>query len=127
MDLSSVPLNDFSSRVPDFPKENLLHKDFFELQSSFDLIVEQTMFCAISPSLRKKYAQKSSELLSKNGKLVGVFFNRAFEGGPPFGGSKEEYQSIFTTFFKVTWYASCNHIIPVFFSTHRSVYNMIKS
>jgi thiopurine S-methyltransferase len=28
------------------------------------------------------------DLLQDGGKLVGVLFNREFEGGPPFGGSK---------------------------------------
>lgn len=69
--------------------------NFFELTGQFDLILEQTFFCALDPSLRTAYVSKMASLLSADGKLVGVLFNRLFEGGPPFGGSKEEYESLF--------------------------------
>ena len=73
--------------------------DFFELDQTFDLIIEQTFFCALSPSLRPAYVHKMSSLLSPNGKLVGLLFNRDFEGGPPFGGSKQEYIQLFESNF----------------------------
>ncbi|MCA0231295.1 MAG: TPMT family class I SAM-dependent methyltransferase [Bacteroidetes bacterium] len=69
--------------------------DFFEHSDTYDLIVEQTFFCAISPSLRGDYVHKMTELLSEDGVLAGLLFNRAFEGGPPFGGSVAEYQALF--------------------------------
>lgn len=69
--------------------------DFFEHSNTYDLIVEQTFFCALSPSLRGDYVQKMAELLSEDGLLAGLLFNRAFEGGPPFGGSVAEYQTLF--------------------------------
>lgn len=69
--------------------------DFFEHSDTYDLIVEQTFFCALSPSLRRDYVQKMAELLSEDGLLAGLLFNRAFEGGPPFGGSVAEYQTLF--------------------------------
>ena len=35
-------------------------------------------------------------LLLANGKLVGILFNREFEQqGPPFGGSKSQYEPMF--------------------------------
>ena len=46
--------------VPDFPEEHLVVGDFFDLQLPIDLVVEQTFFCAIDPSLRTKYVQKNS-------------------------------------------------------------------
>jgi methyl halide transferase len=69
--------------------------DFFEHQQQYDLIVEQTFFCALHPSLRERYVAKMGELLLTNGQLMGLLFNRRFEGGPPFGGSVEEYQTLF--------------------------------
>lgn len=69
--------------------------DFFEHSDTYDLIVEQTFFCALSPSLRGDYARKMAELLSEDGLLAGLLFNRTFEGGPPFGGSVAEYQTLF--------------------------------
>lgn len=69
--------------------------DFFEHSDTYDLIVEQTFFCALSPSLRGDYVRKMAELLSEDGLLAGLLFNRTFEGGPPFGGSVAEYQTLF--------------------------------
>lgn len=43
------------------------------------VLMEQTFFCAINPSLRKDYVAKMHELLAPNGKLVGVLFDKEFE------------------------------------------------
>ena len=113
IDLSSIPLQNLKKRVPDFPDNQLLEGDFFELKHQFDLILEQTMFCAIEPRLRMKYAQKASELLVEKGKLAGVLFNREFEGGPPFGGSIEEYLDYFSIYFPNVHLEPCyNSIMP---------------
>ena len=73
--------------------------DFFEHQGEYDLILEQTFFCALPPFMREKYVQKMNELLSENGLLAGLLFNRIFEKqGPPFGGSIGEYQILFPKF-----------------------------
>jgi len=72
----------------------LIEGDFFDHQGEYDLIIEQTFFCAIHPSLRPQYIQKMKALLSEEGSLCGVLFNREFVGGPPFGGNKLEYQGL---------------------------------
>jgi len=80
----------------------LIQKDFFNHTKKYDLIIEQTFFCALHPSLRKKYVKKMASLLEKKGKLVGLLFD--FElttQGPPFGGSKAEYQKRFSKYFKI--------------------------
>lgn len=69
--------------------------DFFELDGKFDVVLEQTFFCAIDPELRNQYVDKMKELLAEKGQLLGVLFNRSFVGGPPFGGSTEEYEVLF--------------------------------
>ncbi len=73
----------------------VLCKDFFKLEDTFDIIIEQTFFCALPPSLRLRYVWKMHNLLNANGILAGLLFNRAFEVGPPFGGSREEYEKLF--------------------------------
>ncbi|HAI84971.1 MAG TPA: SAM-dependent methyltransferase [Chitinophagaceae bacterium] len=91
----------------------VLTADFFDMQEQFDLIVEQTFFCALHPDLRSRYVVKMHELLHAQGKLVGVLFNRSFEGGPPFGGSIEEYTTLFTARFQLQTLAPCyNSIAP---------------
>ena len=83
-----------------FPEENWIIKDFFEHTGEYDLILEQTLFCAIHPEKRNEYARKAAMLLRPGGKLVGLLFNRQFDGGPPFGGSREEYEECFKPYFK---------------------------
>lgn len=104
----------FLERVPTFPKEQFIVGDFFELEGKYDLILEQTFFCAIDPKLRDAYAKKMSELLSPNGKLVGVLFNLPDKvDGPPFGGSIAEYQNTFSKHFKNVSIEPCyNSIKP---------------
>jgi SAM-dependent methyltransferase len=73
--------------------------DFFEHKNQYDIIIEQTFFCALHPNDREKYVFKMHELLRKNGKLVGLLFNREFEKSPPFGGSLKEYEMLFANSF----------------------------
>ncbi len=90
------------AEVPDFPKEHLLCADFFELDGVFDLILEQTFFCAQSPSLRDSYISKAAYLLRTGGCLVGLLFAQPFEKeGPPFGGTKDEYRLLFSSKFEI--------------------------
>jgi len=78
----------------------VLCEDFFEHQGQYDLILEQTFFCAIPPANRTDYAQKMQGLLATGGRLVGLLFDRTFEQqGPPFGGCKCQYESIFEPYF----------------------------
>lgn len=81
--------------------------DFFQFSGDFDLILEQTFFCALDPSLRPDYARKMRDLLAPGGKLAGVLFDRDFEGGPPFGGHLEEYQALFAPYFHIKTLAPC--------------------
>jgi len=100
IDLADSPLKHFSDRVPSFPKNQLIKGDFFKHEGSYDLILEQTFFCAIDPLLRNDYVKKMSELLNPSGKLVGLLFDCDFEKmGPPFGGNKITYIEQFSPFF----------------------------
>ncbi len=114
IDLASRPLLNLKSRVQDFPDSQLIQSDFFELDKKYDLILEQTFFCALDPVFRPVYAKKMSELLNSGGKLVGVLFDFALsETGPPFGGSREEYLSYFEPYFNIKTLEKCyNSIKP---------------
>ncbi len=114
VDLAEHPLIEFSKRVPDFPKSHILHLDFFNLTQKFDLILEQTFFCALHPEQRLNYAHYTSKLLNNNGCLVGLFFNKEFDKtGPPFGGDKKEYKNLFKNLFEIKKLENCyNSIKP---------------
>jgi SAM-dependent methyltransferase len=91
----------------------IITSDFFDLEGQYDLILEQTFFCALPPSRRNDYVHKMHGLLKPGGKLAGVLFNRSFAGGPPFGGSTEEYKPLFEQLFTLETLAPCyNSIKP---------------
>lgn len=113
IDISSIPLENLAKRMPLFPKEHLLHSDFFELKETFDLILEQTFFCALEPSLRKEYVSKMYKSLKPKGKLVGVLFNIPLNNDkPPFGGNESEYRSLFSEKFRIEKMETAYNSIP---------------
>jgi methyl halide transferase len=85
--------------------------DFFEHINKYDIIIEQTFFCALPPTLRQKYVYKMYQLLNDNGLLVGLLFNRTFETNPPFGGSKEEYEMLFKDAFILNKIDICSNSV----------------
>ncbi len=98
---------------PVTPPFNLITGDFFALTGQYDLIIEQTFFCALEPSRRKEYVEKMVHLLRPGGKLVGLLFDRDFTGGPPFGGHKKEYTSLLEKRLAIRTLAPCyNSIKP---------------
>lgn len=79
LDFADLPLKNFKVRNPDFPDDHLIVGDFFKHEGEYDLILEQTLFCAIDPSKRGDYVRKAFELLADNGRISGVLFNTHFE------------------------------------------------
>ncbi|MEZ7837782.1 MAG: SAM-dependent methyltransferase [Flavobacteriales bacterium] len=114
IDWAQEALDNFKNRNVDFPISNLICGDFFEHSNKYDLIIEQTFFCAINPTLREKYVLKMKELLSPKGKLIGLLFNEAlYANRPPFGGRKSEYLELFNKHFKnVSMEKAYNSIAP---------------
>lgn len=112
-DISGVVIEILQQRFKDNPSLHLKHIDFFELDENFDVILEQTFFCALDPAYREQYVSKMAQLLNSGGKLSGVLFNRNFEEGPPFGGSRNEYLKLFIASFNVVQFEPCvNSIEP---------------
>lgn len=113
VDIAAAPLDAFQQRIPDFPRQHLLHCDFFSLEGTFDLILEQTFFCALAPEMRPRYVAQMSRLLSPQGVLAGLLFNKIFERpGPPFGGTESEYRTLFSPLLEIVSMVPCLHSIP---------------
>lgn len=113
LDISLKPIENFQKKHPDFAKENLHHQDFFQHQGAYDLILEQTFFCALNPEKREDYMIKMKQLLKKGGDLVGVLFDREFDfQGPPFGGKSENYLQLFQKYFSKGFILPCHNSIP---------------
>ncbi|MBR9920587.1 MAG: SAM-dependent methyltransferase [Bacteroidetes bacterium] len=101
-DWAEAAIEAVKKALPAFPEQQLLVCDFFELNGSFNFILEQTFFCAINPDQRAGYVKKAHELLLEDGQIGGLLFGVDIPGdGPPFGGSQEEYQKLFSPFFNI--------------------------
>jgi len=112
LDIAKAPLEKFKKDNPLFPAKQLIRDDFFNHNETYDLVLEQTFFCALDPELRRGYVNKMHEIINPKGRLAGVLFNRKFDfQGPPFGGTKAEYQSYFSEKFDGL-YAPCYNSIP---------------
>ncbi len=112
VDYAPLAINGFLKRFPDFPESQAHCEDFFEHKGAYNLIIEQTFFCAIDPNLRSRYVAQMARLLKPGGKLVGVLFVDPFTGeGPPFGGSIEEYKERFEEHFNIHTMEPCHNSI----------------
>ncbi len=126
-DLSYIPLknieeNDSTNTI------KTVEGDFFELYEKFDLILEQTFFCALEPNLRNDYINQMYKLLKPNGFLGGLLFGIEFDKqGPPFGGNLQTYKEAFSQLFEIVKMDVCQNSIPerlgseIFFVVKRAI------
>ena len=111
-DISNVPLDNLKERVTTFPVDNLIYGNFFEIQDKFDLVLEQTFFCALNPSLRQDYIEQMSKIIKPNGNLIGLLFSMEFDReGPPFGGVINNYKAMFSKKFDIRVITPCTNSI----------------
>ncbi len=101
IDIAPSPVVALTKKNANNPNIKIIQGDFFSHSGQYDCIIEQTFFCAIPPFMRQKYMWKMHQLLAENGILFGLFFNREFESGPPFGGSQKEYEALFKNAFRI--------------------------
>ncbi len=113
IDIAPLAVEIMKKNLADYQQVTVIEGDFFAHTGKYDLILEQTFFCALNPDLRTKYVQKMSELLTENGKLVGLLFGVQFPKNPPFGGSREEYLDLFLEKFDIKILEPCyNSVKP---------------
>ncbi len=104
IDFAELPVANLMVKLNNFDQANyhLIQDDFFNHEGEYDLILEQTFFCALNPELRKNYVKHTHQLLAEKGKIVGLLFNREFPFvGPPFGGDEAEYRELFGLKFNI--------------------------
>jgi SAM-dependent methyltransferase len=88
----------------------VVNGDFFRQSGKYDLILEQTFFCAIDPSMRREYVSKCCELLNPHGKIGGLLFGVNFDKeGPPYGGVITDYEKLFAPAFNLLKLEPCRN------------------
>ena len=114
LDWAEEAIENCRRQMPQLADSQLVVGDFFELKGQFDLILEQTFFCALDPKLRSNYATKCFDLLDTEGSIAGVLFGINFPTeGPPFGGLEAEYRGYFEPLFTIQKMENCyNSIKP---------------
>ena len=113
LDYAEAPLQAIRNRLTENEYFRLVQSDFFDHHDSYDLMLEQTFFCALSPLLRGDYVTHMHALLKPGGKLVGLLFQFPLtESGPPFGGSATEYLERFEPLFSIQTLETCYNSIP---------------
>ena len=78
IDISGVLVQNLQEKLKDYIEKGVcrvIHQDFFEHSGNYDLIVEQTFFCAIHPTLRPKYAKKMGAIITPflNTEYIGCY------------------------------------------------------
>lgn len=111
IDIAPILVENLQEKFSNKSNIKIILGDFFEHHGTYDLIIEQTFFCALLPTMRQKYVYKMHQLLQTNGKLIGLLFNRTFEKSPPFGGSANEYENLFQQAFHFTTLVNCNNSV----------------
>src|SRR5665213_784292 len=71
VDISSVLVNRLKEKFKG-KSIRIIHSDFFEHEGKYDLIIEQTFFCALDLTFRHRYVRKCFDLLDEHGKLAGL-------------------------------------------------------
>lgn len=112
LDISTTAAQILRDKYQDRKGVTVICEDFFNHHGKYDLVIEQTFFCALHPDLRPQYVNKMHGLLNKGGRIIGVLFKRVFEkDGPPFGGSVLEYQNLFNNDFEIQKMEECYNSI----------------
>ena len=107
IDIAATALNE-ALKYPRTGLEVFQSADIFglpeSLQNRFDWVFEHTCFCAIQPERRPDYVKMAVSALKPNGRFLAIFFLNPWDtedekpegGGPPFGVTKEELDSLFS-------------------------------
>lgn len=112
VDISDVAVAMLKEKFKGLQQVRILCEDFFMHHGSYDLILEQTFFCAQILSKRAEYVRKMHSLLKENGRLAGVLFGiNLGPSGPPFGGEASEYKALFEPRFHISKMEPCYNSI----------------
>jgi thiopurine S-methyltransferase len=113
LDLASEPLEHIANKLPEDHPYRLVHEDFFTHQGFYDLILEQTFYCALELRFRESYFKHMHHLLHSDGMLAGLLFHFDQERpGPPFTCSPAAYRVMASRYFTIKSLTPCLNSEP---------------
>ncbi|MBX9766583.1 MAG: methyltransferase domain-containing protein, partial [Bdellovibrionales bacterium] len=96
------------SRYPRVDGLEFVQQDVLELPKRLygmsDIIIEHTLFCAISPTRRKDLVHMWNRALVPSGYVVGIFFVMDRTQGPPFGTTEFEIHELLKKEFRFVYW-----------------------
>lgn len=119
---------DFSPAAVELAKKNLSRfgdiarlADFFEFDygKPYDVVYERAFLCALPPRMWPQYPPRTAQLLRPGGELVGFFFFKETENGPPFGTSPKALHALLDPCFELVEDKAVTDSIPVFQGAER--------
>jgi SAM-dependent methyltransferase len=115
---------DFSNEAIDQAKKKYGHihnltfecMDVFNLPQSwnfsFDVIIEHTLFCALSIEQRTDLLKVWKRLLHEEGQLMSVFYTMFKRYGPPYGVTELEIRSLLMPHFQFLFWGRLRNSLP---------------
>jgi hypothetical protein len=92
--------------------------DFFAYDfepRSFDLVYERTFLCSMPPSRWPDYANRVADLLSPQGRLIGIFlYGEGPAAGPPYPMTVKQAEQLFRTRFRLARSEFATDSLPLF-------------
>ena len=94
----------------------VLEADLFALpvnwDATFDIVWEQTCFCAIEPVQRGSYVAAMARVLHPDGTYYGLFWNHGMPGGPPWDVTEDEVRAVFPPRFVIASLEPVTNSVP---------------
>ena len=98
--------------------ERVILGDFFTYdfgERLYDIIYERTFLCSMTPSRWPDYVNRTADLLTPAGKLVGVFlYGQRSSSGPPFPLTEAEAEQLFKNRFQLVRSEAMTDSLPLF-------------
>ena len=117
IDFSPAAL-DQAKKVMGSLAERVILGDFFTHdfgQRRFEIIYERTFLCSMPPSRWPDYANRMADLLSDEGRLIGVFlYTQQSKSGPPYTLTDEQSQELFERNFRLVRSELMTDSLPLF-------------
>jgi SAM-dependent methyltransferase len=115
VDFSEEALQRAQAKFSGLNNIKFVKADAFKLpvifEQAFDVVVEHTFYCAVSPERRNDLIKVWRRCLADGGQLMGVFFAMERKNAPPFGGTEWELRERLKKSFQFLFWGRWNQSV----------------